>query len=739
MSEEERICEILNTIQNIKDSKLSITTYFEQNSVPFSREQYYRYCKILQKSGEDGLRDKRKDGNYTKLTERIKDYIVSIVKENQSISSPQLQKKILNQFDVKISESSLNTFRASVSLTRIATPKEEKYKHQKSSGGEILTCLAFFTGIIEIYTKTILERVDEIRQSPLFEQNKNIDEDHSDIRSFGKFTTEYNQLKSVRENRFKSIDEKIQWKNFSAMNIFKMSEKTISRYTLALLCLPLVTSNGKTSRVNRVKGNDLGFLCDYNYKDASLNRFIGELKYLKISDQLITAIAKFWIDFWRNESEEETYFACYYIDGNTKALWSSNSCYKGRVTMLGRVMNCLENVFIHDGKGHPLYFQTFRGHADLGKHALNMLTKLTELLDDPSAHVHVKRILVMDGGANGVNTLRAFSDTDEYFITILDDNQIKIRKFKHIREETRYKYGNAELIDCKIELLDSSEKGYIYECRAVIVKWDNGRKSVLVTDIPHDLLDASEVTKKYFDRWPKQEKEFRDAKNGVNIHRIVGYGKKIENYDKMNEKHSELCKAITQLKSQLKVPLMEIEAIDEQLVDLYRQERILRERSEIIEGKRILDEADSIELGLCEAQINKCLRQQKTIEKGHKDDFKRLNRYLKEEKRIRDKDKVYRIDTELDQIMTCFKMSFVNLCSLFLTKFMNQERFELQTLFESIFQLGGEAFVSEGEKIIELEMNPKEPKLMDKLNKGLGIFNTLNIHDLNGRFVKFNV
>jgi transposase len=739
MSEEERICEILNAIQNIKDSKLPITTYFEQNSVPFSREQYYRYCRTLQKSGEDGLHDKRKDGNYTKVTERIKDYIVSTVKENQSISSSQLQSKIQNQFDVKISESSLNTFRASVSLTRIATPQEEKFKHQKSSGGEILTCLAFITSIIEIYTRTIFERVNEIRQSPLFEQNKNIGEDHPDFRSFGKFTTEYNQLKSVRENRFKSIDEKIQLKNFSAMNIFKMSEKTISRYTLALLCLPLVTSNGKTSRVNRVKGNDLDFLCDFNYKDASLNRFIGELKYLKISDQLITAVAKFWIDFWRDESEEETYFACYYIDGNTKALWSSNRCYKGRVTMLGRVMNCLENVFIHDGKGHPLYFQTFHGHVDLGKHALNMLTKLTKHLDDPSAHVHVKRILVMDGGANGVKTLRAFSGTDEYFITILDDNQIKARKFKHIREETRYKYGNAELIDCKIELLDSNELGYIYECRAVIVKWDNGRKSVLVTDISHDLLDASEVTKKYFDRWPKQEKEFRDAKSGVNIHRIVGYGKKIENYDKMDEKHSELCEAITQLKSQLKVPLMEIEAIDEQLVDLYRQERILRERSKIIEGERVLGEADSIELGQCEAQINKCLRQQKTSEKGYKDDFKRLKRYLKEEKRIRDKDKVYRIDTELDQIMTCFKMSFVNLCSLFLTRCMNHERFELQTLFESIFQLGGEAFVNGGEKIIELEMNPKEPKLMDKLNKGLCILNTMDIHDLNGRLIKFKV
>jgi len=455
------------------------------------------------------------------------------------------------------------------------------------------------------------------------------------------------------------------------------------------------------------------------------------LKYLKVSDRLIAATAKFWMDFWRNESDDETYFVCYYIDGNTKALWSSNRCYKGRVTMLGRVMNCLENVFIHDGKGHPLYFQTFQGHADLGNHALPMLTKLTELLDDPSSHVDVKRILVMDGGGNGVETLRAFKDSEEYYITILDDNQTKERKFKHIREEIRYKYGNATLVDCKIELLDSKEPGYIYECRAVIVKWDNGRKSVLITDIPHDLLDASEITKRYFDRWPMQEKQFRDAKSGVDIYRITGYGKKIENYDKMSEKHGELCKRITQLKAELEKPLSEIEAIEEQLTDIYRQERTFREKSKIVEGQRVLSEY--------ETKINKHLRQRRKIEKEHKDALKRLKKYLKEEKRIRGKDKVYRIDTELDQIMTCFKMSFINLCSLFLTSCMNHEKFELQTLFESIFQLGGVAFIANEEKRIELEMNPKEPELMDKLNNGLRILNRMNISDPDGHSIRFNV
>ena len=648
-----------------------------------------------------------------------------------------MQTKIFDQFNTTISKTSLNSFRASESLTRI-TINVPEYQPQKSGGGEIFTFLAFYTNIIDIITKTITQRIDNIRQTESINQTKTFEPDHPEVRDHGKFTREYNQQEDVRNNRFKSIDEKIPLKNLSSMNIFLKSEKTISRYNLALLCLPLVTSNGKSSRVNRAKGNDLKFLSGYNYKDAALDRYLRELKYLKISDQLILETAKFWMDFWRYEQKEETYFVCYYIDGNTKPLWSSNRCYKGKATMLGRVMNCLENVFIHDGKGHPLYFQTFQGHADLGKHALNMATKLTQMLDNPSAHIQVNRIIVFDAGGNGVKTLRGFNDSDEYYITILDENQTKDRKFKHQRLETRYKYGNADLVDCRIELVDSFEKGYIYESRAVIVNWDNDRKAVIVTDIPRELLDESEVVKKYFDRWPMQEKIFREEKSGVNIHRIVGYGKKIESYDKMDERHRKICETITNLKLKLEVPLMEIDAVEAQLTDLYQKERHLREKSIIVDGKRVLSEADAVNLQECESQINRCIRQKTKIEKEHKDDFDKFKISLDEEKRLRGKDKVYRIDTELDQIMTCFKMSFVNLCSFFLTKCFDNEKFELLTLMESIFQLNGSASVSSDRKVIDLEMNPKEPDLMDKLYNGLRILNTMPVYDLDGRVIEFN-
>jgi hypothetical protein len=202
-------------------------------------------------------------------------------------------------------------------------------------------------------------------------------------------------------------------------------------------------------------------------------------------------------------------------------------------------------------------------------------------------------------------------------------------------------------------------------------------------------------------------------------------------------KSLQICETITHLKFKLKAPLIEINAIETQLIDLYQQEKMLREKSMIVEGIRILDDPDAICLKECESQINRCIRQKAKIEKEHKDDFDKLKKNVEEEKRIRDKDKVYRVDVELDQIMTCFKMSFVNLCSFFLIKCFEGEKFELLTLMESIFQLDGSASVSDDRKVINLEMNPKEPDLMDKLYKGLQILNTMQVYDLEGRVMGF--
>lgn len=196
MTGDDRINDILKTIKKVQESKQPVKKYFENNYVSFSQSQYYKYCKILQKYGEEGLRDHREDGNYTKLTPIIKGYITATVKENRSIASSQLKNKILYLFGVSLSEDSINIFRKSESLTRIPPTKPE-YQPQKSGGGEIFTFLVFYTNIIDIITKTITQRLDQIRQTESITQTKTFEPDHPEVRDHGKFTREYNQQEDV--------------------------------------------------------------------------------------------------------------------------------------------------------------------------------------------------------------------------------------------------------------------------------------------------------------------------------------------------------------------------------------------------------------------------------------------------------------------------------------------------------------------------------------------------------------
>jgi len=112
---------------------------------------------------------------------------------------------------------------------------------------------------------------------------------------------------------------------------------------------------------------------------ATIDKYLRELKYLQISSNFIKATAEFWINFWGKFNDEAPTLVCYYIDGNTKPLWSSMSCKKSKVSMHGRVMGCLEQVFIHDSFGRPTYFQTFSGNANIGDKALSLWAQTTHL------------------------------------------------------------------------------------------------------------------------------------------------------------------------------------------------------------------------------------------------------------------------------------------------------------------------------------------------------------------------
>ncbi len=405
----------------------------------------------------------------------------------------------------------------------------------------------------------------------------------------------------------------------------------------------------------------------YNYKQSSITKYLAELKYLGVSSLLLQDLARFWKRCWGDTISDSMMgpLLCYYIDGNTKALFSSKRVKKNKVTMLGRVMGCIEQVFIHDGLGHPVYFENYSGHGPTGEHILSLFEKIEEVIEDvPRSKARVFRAIVMDGANNSVKTLRAFAAQDTFhYITTLDDNQWNDRRVRSRSYPMRYRYGKATLRDLEIELEDSQEKGYLIATRAIIIEWDHGRKTVLLTSLPKATVDASEIVFSYFRRWPSQELTYRYEKATVSLSRVAGYGRKKVANPRQREKQEKLAQQINALNEQLKAAIEERHVHEKTMVKLIPKERRLRAKTKLLKGKRVVPPAIRADFQGCAQEIRRHERAIKAIEQAHQKEFKKLSKMQREWLRLQGKDTDYAVDVELDQILTYFRASLVELLS----------------------------------------------------------------------------
>ncbi|MCP4263871.1 MAG: hypothetical protein GY774_41145 [Planctomycetes bacterium] len=523
------------------------------------------------------------------------------------------------------------------------------------------------------------------------------------------------------------------------MDIFKTSSQNLERKCLALLALPLVTMNGAVRHVNAALGNALSGFCGYNYKQATLDSFLRDLKYLGVSESLLIGQVRFWSEKWKIcDSQLELPFLCYYIDGNTKPLWSKYRVKKNKVTMLGRVMGCLEQVFMHDSYGRPIYFETYSGHGPMGVYTLSMMEKVERYIKGVIGTVQVCRVLVMDSASNSVETLRAFASQDRYhYITALDDNQWSERKIRHVGAAERYLNGDATLYDCDIELKDSKEKDYLIIVRAVRIEWDNGKNTILLTSLPSDTIGTSLVVKAYFDRWPLEELTFRSMKGFASLHRVAGYGKQLVDDTSVREKQQKLKENIKELRQVLKEPLAEISQETATLTELISQERNLRCRTRVKDGKRIESKQDMESLKTCEREIGSIQRRIKKIEKQHDKEFKKLKRCETDWLRLQGKEVVYKVDVELDQILTYFRVSLANISAYFLKEFLQMGPLSLTTLMQSVLLLDGIVEETRKQRKVVLKRNPKDPAMMQKLETALVKLNALSLSTLSGKHYRF--
>jgi transposase len=738
--------QILKLIEKIQRSGLSPKRYFEIHPVkgrarrpPISSARYYRYLARYRRDGANGVLREGLPGRPVKITREVAAFLRGLLHDQRQLSSDTVVARVKKAFGVSVDRTTIVKFRQQHGLHQIKALKAET-QHLSCAGFFLIAALALATGILDPVVQAIQAALQAVKKQPHLPRSKRAFPDPRFRQRGGKFSVAYNRDRQFRETKFASLEEKRATKDLTRLSLFATSEKVLKRKALALLLLPLITLNGTTRNVNKALGNLLGPLCGYNYKQSTLDKMMRELKYLQVSERLIRADATFWLNFWRRYQKSFPYLVCYYIDGQTKPLWSHQTCAKSYVSMLGRVMGCLEQVFVHDRYGRPLYFQTFAGGADLGQSALTMMANLEAMFDVGQRRPpQVTRAMIVDSKANGVAILRAFVKSNYYFVTILDDNQISPRKFKGPTHRSRYRWGQATLTDTMLELVDSSEPHYIFETRGILIDWDHGKQTLMATTLPRELVSPSVVVKSYFDRWPYQELPFRGMKATVALHRIFGYGKKKIEDDTVRQRCEQLQADIHQLQQALRPLLDQLEHQQENLCQLYAKERRLREKSVIRAGQRILSIEDKPKFVEIRKAINRTQREIRQLQATEPKQLKALDNKIREWQRLTGKTTVYRVDVELDQIMTSFRMCLVNLLCHLLENYLGNLRMTHQNLLHTFLYLPGEIISMSNQRIVKIQANVKEPKMMKRLEKAITKLNHEKIQTLDGKELRFEL
>jgi transposase len=726
---------ITEWLDRIERSSLSPREYFAKYEVPFSLRQFYRYQKAFDRSGVEGLVDGRTQGNHRLIDAEAEGFLRWYVSAHEGVTRKDVHEALQQRFGFEITPRGLNYClqRLGIHLERFPKPEQVAAYWSPYAGVELVVALAWHFGWPQATADVIRKSLTRARRSKRFAPRGGAPDLKGRNRR-GEFTARYNRRSDVRRERFSSVEIKRKSKSLESMDLVKVSPKVIQRRCLAVLTLPFVTNNGEIRNVNTPRGEGLRQICGFQYKQPTLEKFLSELKYLGASEDLLRHQVHFWQERWQDEFplEDNLPLLCYYVDGNTKALWSTKRVKKHKVTMLGRVMGCLEQVFIHDSYGRPLYFETFSGHAPMGEYILGLFEKIEESLEGPGPQLPVNRAVVMDGASNSVRTLRAFAAQNKYhYITCLDDNQWHPRKVRKEGRPQRYRHGAATLRDCEIELEDSQEKGYLFLTRAIKIEWDRGKKTYLATSLPKDIIGASMAVKAYFDRWPDEELPFKVMKHVACLNRVAGYGKQKLPDKRVQERQKQLASQIRTLKKELAGTRSAIEEEEAQIARLIPKERRLRARSRIVDGKRFLPRREAEELEMISRQITRHQQRVQRIRKAEPA-YKKLERAEREWLRLQGKENVYKVDVELDQIMTYFRVSLVNLYA-YLSKLMGGSHLSLVRLLYTVLALPGRIQENETSRRVELKRTQTDPLTMRRLEKAIEAINELNVHDGQGK------
>ena len=344
----------------------------------------------------------------------------------------------------------------------------------------------------------------------------------------------------------------------------------------------------------------------------------------------------------------------------------------------------------------------------------------------------VRRFVVIDREGQVAWLFKDLTDRHWDFIVPLKRNVTGPNaEFRELTDWSPYGTSGDEVRGGVLRLNDSRTRDEVIDVRVVGRKRHRtGKIAWYATRADAEDFSDATILDLYFARWPLQELVFRDGNGRVHLGAHHGYGKmKIDNVavidkiDKLDSRARRLEGQIEKLEGRC----------DELLIGCKEHDALIVEKADQLDGLRTsLDAAlttkeagspsfardyatvQELERDLTGLRANKSEQKLALLDLGHRiaQTEASTRRTESERARLEQRRQIFTVDTELDQAMTAFKITFMNLCSVFMRRYLGGRSFEIDTLIRGIFSLPGERVRTPTRETIRIWYQPRDRELM---------------------------
>jgi len=558
--------------------------------------------------------------------------------------------------------------------------------------------------------------------------------------------------------------------HLAGKRICSHKKRTLLRYIRTLFLLPALGME-RPIELDNYDGRTLGAItspCGQHARYRTTDRFLRELTALKAGTGLSLALAGcYYKAFYGTERLPV------YVDGHFKAVWTLKNVPKGKHGMMDRVMPGLKQIFLNGNNGHPLLHKTCPGDRHMTKELLPIVQDFEKAIGE-----EIVNAVVFDGEGCSIDVFRAFDGLNEgrerriYPVTVLDSNQYRWEDFKILDGK-----GTRVVEDSDFEVLKRNKRGKVvsrvalvefdylsnanrrqkeqYPMRCALVKKENGKLTAIVTTMPfREISSGAELANLYYNRWPCQEAKFKEMTRYCNLRVNHGF-KKEEVFNRM------AAKKLNSAKKSLNYDIRRLDSLQEKRDGVKRQmERRMAQREKAKEklecqiepirskiSERRGDESKlrmRLERGKRELETAEAKYQDKigSLKEKEKEFGKRKSQILKSLERNREErakwrgelesTPFYELDTEMDHIMTNFKILHEN-SLLYAKEVLFEGELGMEMMLRQFINHYGDLEILDRGKRFRFKLNRFDGKgLTKKAVKACEIFNEKKIKTADG-------